>query len=91
MVKTSPLNDDAHKCLKEAQMIIYKKYNRQISFSDILSYLLRDPEDVAKKVMDVRFQEHQDIISEDFRSNDAGNNEQKSPRIVLVEQGDVRT
>lgn len=91
MVKTTPLNDGAHKCLKEAQMIIYKKYNRQISFSDILSYILKDPEDVAKRVMNVRFQEHQDIISEDFRSNDVERNEQKSSGIALVEQGDVRT
>lgn len=48
---------------EEAQTITYKKYNRQISFSDILSYILKDPEYVVKRVMNIRFREHQDIMS----------------------------
>lgn len=52
MVKTTPLNDDTHKCIKVAQTILYKKYNIEMSIPDIIADIIVEPEQVVKKILE---------------------------------------
>ena len=52
MVKTTPLNDETHKCLKVAQTILYEKYNIQIPIPDIIAAVIVDPDQVVKTVLE---------------------------------------
>ena len=54
MVKTTPLNDETHKCLKVAQTTLYKKYNIQIPIPDIIAAVIVDPDQVIKTVLEKR-------------------------------------
>lgn len=52
MVKTTPLNDDTHKCLKVAQTILYEKYNIEIPIPEIIAAVIVDPEQVVKTILE---------------------------------------
>ncbi len=52
MVKTTPLNDDTHKCLKVAQAILYEKYDIQMSIPDIIDVVICDIDQVVKIVLE---------------------------------------
>jgi hypothetical protein len=52
MVKTTPLNDETHKCLKVAQTNLYEKYNIQISIPDMIAAVIYDVDHIVKIVLD---------------------------------------
>lgn len=52
MVKTTPLNDETHKCLKVAQTNLYEKYNIQISIPDIIAAAICDIDQLVKTVLE---------------------------------------
>lgn len=54
MVKTTPLNEDTHKCLKVAQTNLYEKYNIEIPIPEIIAAVIVDPEQVVKTILDKR-------------------------------------
>ena len=62
MVKTTPLNDDTHKCLKVAQTILYEKYDIQMPIPDIIAASIYDIDQVVKTV----------LAKTTFRKGDAG-------------------
>lgn len=49
--KTTPLNDDTHKCLKTAQTMLYKQYDIEITIPDIIAIMINDPKQVVKAVL----------------------------------------
>ena len=54
MVKTTPLNEDTHKCLKVAQTILYEKHNIQIPIPDIIAAVIVDHEQVVNTILEMR-------------------------------------
>lgn len=92
MVKTAPLNHDAYVYLKKLQMVLLEKYKRYITIADILSgmsHVLTDIDDTAKKIIVVRRQDHEDVISVDGeRGNNS--NEYKHPGIMIIEDEDAK-
>ncbi len=103
MVKTAPLYDDTHMQVKEVQMALLKKYRRQLSVADIMSYvfkIIKDPMEVAKKIMEIRNNEYKEIHGSeesnkeigldavDSDKND-GDDFPKSSGVVLIKEEDV--
>jgi hypothetical protein len=66
MVKTAVLDNDTHMNIKDIQMILYRDYNIQMNISDILSFVLKDPDDVVKRIITNIYDEHE--------NNDHGDN-----------------
>lgn len=52
MVKTTPLNDDTHKCLKVAQTILYEKYNIQMPIPDVIAAVICDVDQIVDIVLE---------------------------------------
>ena len=52
MVKTTPLNDETHKCLKVAQTTLYEKYNIEIPIPEIIAAVICDVDQVVKTILE---------------------------------------
>ncbi len=69
MVKTTPLNDETHKCLKVAQTILYKKHNIQMTIPDIIAIMIHDIDQVIKSVLqkkgivNIQLVEYEDVYT----------------------------
>lgn len=48
--KTTPLNDETHKILKDIQTGLKDKYSISMSIQDIVAILISDPEEGIRKV-----------------------------------------
>ena len=52
MVKTTPLNEETHKCLKVAQTILYERHNIETSIPDIIAAVIVNHDQVVKTVLE---------------------------------------
>ena len=70
MVKTTPLNDETHKCLKVAQTTLYEKYNIEIPIPEIIAAAIYDVDQVIKAVLEkkgvinIQLIEQEDVCAE---------------------------
>jgi hypothetical protein len=70
MVKTTPLNDETHKCLKVAQTNLYEKYNIQIPIPDMIAAVIYDADQIVKTVLEkkglvnIQFVGQEDVCAE---------------------------
>ncbi len=71
MVKTTPLNEETHKCVKVAQTILYEKYNIEMPIPAIIAAIITDPEKIVKTILEkkgvinISLVQQQDVI--DFK------------------------
>jgi len=54
MVKTTPLNEDTHKCIKKAQTILYEKYDIEMTIPEIIDNTIQNYEHVIKTILENR-------------------------------------
>ena len=52
MVKTTQLTDDTHKNLKMIQSILKEEYNIEITFTDIIAYIIPDAKQSVEIILD---------------------------------------
>lgn len=52
MVKTTPLTDDTHKDLKMVQSILKEEYNIDMTFTDIIAYIIPDAKRSVEIILD---------------------------------------
>ena len=52
MVKTTQLTDDTHKNLKMIQSILKEEYNIEITFTDIIAYIIPEPKLSVEIILD---------------------------------------
>lgn len=52
MVKTTQLTDGTHKNLKMIQSILKEEYNIEITFTDIIAYIIPDPKRSVEIILD---------------------------------------
>ena len=94
--KTTPLYDGTHIQLKEVQMVLLKKYKRRLSIAEIVSYIvdmIKDPKEIAKKIMDIRHNEYKSGSGEsngnDQKFDNNSSNVPKSYEIPLIKEEDI--
>lgn len=52
MVKTTPLTEDTHKILKTIQSMLRDGYNIDMTFTDIIAYIITDPKQSVEIILD---------------------------------------
>ena len=52
MVKTTPLTEDTHKNLKTIQSMLKEGYNIDMTFTDIITYIVPDPKRSVEIILD---------------------------------------
>lgn len=52
MVKTTQLTEDTHKSLKTIQSILKEEYNIEITFTDIIAYIIPDAKQSVEIILD---------------------------------------
>lgn len=65
MVKTTPLNEETHKCLKVAQTILYEKYNIEMPIPEIIAAVIVGSEQVVKTILEKREVPKIQLVEED--------------------------
>ena len=62
MVKTTPLNYDTHRLLKDVQKTLRKRYAINMSIRDIVSHIIPNHEESVKKIINdlrnIKIDEH---------------------------------
>ncbi len=52
MVKTTPLTDEAHKNIKMIQSILKEEHNIEMTFTDIITYIIPEPKRSVEIILD---------------------------------------
>lgn len=52
MVKTTPLTEDTHNILKTIKSILKEQYNIDMTFTDIIAYMITDAEQSVEIILD---------------------------------------
>lgn len=52
MVKTTQLTEDTHKSLKMIQSILKEEYNIEMTFTDIIAYIIPEPKQSVEIILD---------------------------------------